>query len=121
MHTGTASTGGRWHAPAHHRPQWLRQEFSIPDPWWALAHLWRRALQAPAPAHVLHPPEVSGAGRGREPGPRLCPFPLPTCGTDTTEMVELGASGEDSKMLSPESEGLWSLRLPPTMPPHLVT
>lgn len=55
-------------------------------------------------------------GEGGNQGPRLCPLPLPTCGTDTMEMGELGASGEDSKMLPPESEGLWSLRLPPTMP-----
>lgn len=59
---GTASTGRRRHAPAHHRPQWLWQEFPVPDPWRALAHIWWRALQAPASAHVLHSSKVSSAG-----------------------------------------------------------
>lgn len=62
--------GGRGHAPAHHRPQRLRQELSLPDPWRPLAHVRRRALQAPAATHVLHPPEVRGGGE-----PSLYPFP----------------------------------------------
>lgn len=62
--TAAASTGGRGHAPAHHGPQRLRQELSVPYPGRSLAHLWWRALQAPTPAHVLRPPEVSGGVLG---------------------------------------------------------
>lgn len=69
-----APTGGRGHAPAYHRPQRLRQELSLPDPGRPVAHVRRRAVQAPPAAHVLHPSEV----RGRSPGSqeriaRFCP------------------------------------------------
>ncbi|XP_013365132.1 PREDICTED: ATP-binding cassette sub-family D member 1 isoform X1 [Chinchilla lanigera] len=50
--------GGRGHAPAHHRPQRLRQELALQDPGWVVAHVWWRPLQAPAAAHVLHPAEA---------------------------------------------------------------
>ncbi|XP_077001004.1 ATP-binding cassette sub-family D member 1 isoform X2 [Tamandua tetradactyla] len=50
--------GGGRHASAHHGPQRLWQKLSVPDPGWALASLQRSAVQAPSPAHVLHPPEA---------------------------------------------------------------
>lgn len=39
-----ASAGRRRHAPAHHGPQWLWQELSVPDLGRALAHVWWCAL-----------------------------------------------------------------------------
>lgn len=103
--SAAASAGGRRHAPAHHRPQRLRQEFSVPDPRRSLAHLRRRAVQAPAPAHVLHPSEVRGGV------PPLRPYPF-TRGTCHPGAAERGASGELSEVVPPESEGPWCLHLP---------
>uniref|UniRef100_A0A8C0Z164 ATP binding cassette subfamily D member 1 n=1 Tax=Canis lupus familiaris TaxID=9615 RepID=A0A8C0Z164_CANLF len=113
--------GGRRHAPAHHRPQRLRQEFSVPDPRRSLAHLRRRAVQAPAPAHVLHPSEalhvrgllagpgdlprlrgghaqerLLGAALGSHPGHRA-PEPHPAAGRRLAEAL---APGDDTSSRS---------------------
>lgn len=110
-----APTGGRRHAPAHHGPQRLRQEFSVPDPRRAVACIRRRAVQAPAPAHVLHPSEVRGKGARR---PAL-PLRPPPVGPTAQEPAELGASGEDGSILPRSPRATAPPPAAPPSPAHL--
>lgn len=52
-------TSGGWRDECvDHWSKWLWEEFSVQDPQWTVACLWRSALQTRTRAHVLHPAEV---------------------------------------------------------------
>lgn len=122
--TAAGPTGRRRHAPAHHGPQWLRQEFSVPDPWRALAHLRWCAIQAPTPSHVLHPSEVSASHQGTCPAYHGCEgknqapssTPAPSKLGDPTPRGGQSLGLQERTRCCPLSRGV--VVPPPATPPH---